>query len=121
MDARRWRYAATGFWIAAGANHFLQPRFYEAIVPPPLDRWRGRVNVLAGAAELAGGLGIVSARTRRAARWWLLATLLAVYPANVHMAVHPERFPRYPPALLWARLPVQGLFALMTWRGTSSS
>jgi uncharacterized membrane protein len=118
MRTRRWRFAAAGFWIAAGANHFLQPRFYEGIVPPPLDRWRRGVNVSAGAAELAGGLAILPRCTRRAARWWLLSTLVAVYPANVHMAVRPERFPRYVPALLWARLPVQGLFALLTLRGT---
>jgi uncharacterized membrane protein len=118
-ETRRWRFAAAGFWIAAGANHFLQPRFYEAIVPPPLDRWRRRVNVIAGAAELTGGLAILPGRTRPAARWWLLATLVAVYPANVHMAVRPERFPKYPPALLWARLPLQGAFACLTWHGTA--
>ena len=53
-----------------------------------------------------------------AARWWLLATLLAVYWANLHMALRPEKFPRFKPALLYARLPVQGLFAWLTWRGT---
>ena len=118
-ETRRWRLAAAIFWIGAGANHFRHPRFYEAIVPPPLERWRARVNVTAGAAELIGGLAILPGRTRPAARWWLLATLVAVYPANVHMAIRPERFPKYPPALLWARLPVQGAFAWLTWRGTA--
>jgi uncharacterized membrane protein len=117
-ESKRWRWAATAFWVFAGANHFLNPRFYEAIVPPPLEARKGGVSALAGVAELAGGLAIVPARSRRAARWWLLATLVAVYPANVHMALHPERFPKYKPMLLWARLPVQGLFALLTWRGT---
>jgi uncharacterized membrane protein len=111
--------AAATFWIAAGANHFRHPRFYKSIVPPPLDRWKDEVNVLAGAAELAGGVAVVPNRTRRVARWWLLATLLAVYPANIHMALRPERFPKYPKQLLWARLPVQGLFAWLTWRGTA--
>ena len=87
-------------------------------MPPPIDRWKSAVDALAGAAERAGAAAIVPRRTRPAARWWLLATLVAVYPANVHMAIHPERFPRYPPALLWARLPVQGVFAWLTWRGT---
>jgi uncharacterized membrane protein len=115
---KRWRYGAATFWIAAGANHFLNRRFYEAIVPPPFDRWKERVNVVAGACELAGGVAIVPRRTRRGARWWLLATLAGIYPANIHMAIRPQRFPKYRPALLWARLPVQGLFALLTWRGT---
>jgi hypothetical protein len=57
------------------------------------------MNVIAGAAELSGGLAILPGRTRPAARWWLLATLVAVYPANVHMAIRPERFPKYPPSL----------------------
>ncbi len=47
-----------------------------------------------------------------------MATLAAVYPANIHMAVNSDQFPKIPPAALWARLPVQGLFALLTWRGT---
>jgi uncharacterized membrane protein len=116
--SREWRYAAAAFWIVAGVNHFRSPRFYRAIVPPPLDRWKSEVNAAAGTAELAGGLAVLSRRTRPVARWWLLATLLAVYPANIHMAVRPERFPKFKPALLWARLPVQGLFAWLTWRGT---
>jgi uncharacterized membrane protein len=43
---------------------------------------------------------------------------LAVYPANIHMAVNSQDFPKIPAAALWARLPVQGLFATLTWRGT---
>jgi uncharacterized membrane protein len=115
---RAWSYLAAAFWIIAGANHFRSPRFYKAIVPPPLERWKGGMNVAAGVAELAGGLAVLPAGTRRGARWWLLATLLAVYPANIHMALRPEKFPKFSPALLWARLPVQGLFAWLTWRGT---
>lgn len=114
----RARRGAAGFWIVAGVAHFLIPRQYESIVPPPLERWRREVVVVSGAAEIAGGVAVVLPRTRRAARWWLLATLAAVYPANIHMCLHSERFPQIPVALLWARLPVQGLFAWLTWRGT---
>src|SRR5687767_4948282 len=102
MD-RAWRYGAAVFWIASGVNHFRRPRFYKSIVPPPLDRWQSEVNAAAGVAELAGGLAVLPSSTRRGARWWLLATLLAVYPANIHMALRPERFPKLPPPLLWAR------------------
>jgi len=118
-NGARWRLAAALFWLANGVNHFVQPRFYKAIVPPPLDRWKRSVNAAAGIAELAGAAAIVPRRTRTAARWRLLATLVAVYPANIHMALRPERFPRFPRVLLWARLPFQGLFALLTWRGTA--
>jgi uncharacterized membrane protein len=115
---QRARRGAAAFWIVAGVAHFLIPRQYQAIVPPPLERWKSEVVVASGIAEIAGGVGVLSDRTRRAARWWLLATLLAVYPANVHMALRPERFPNVPAPALWARLPVQGLFGWLTWRGT---
>lgn len=98
--------------------HFVIPRQYEAIVPPALARWRKELVMASGVAEIAGGVAVLPERTRRGARWWLLGTLVAVYPANIHMALRPGRFPKIPPAALWARLPLQGLFALLTWRGT---
>jgi len=112
------RLGAALFWIVAGTLHFVIPRQYEAIVPPYLARWRRGLVVASGVAELAGGVAVLPGRSRRGARWWLLATLAAVYPANIHMAMHPDQFPKIPRAALWARLPVQGLFALVTWRGT---
>ena len=101
------------------ANHFRIQRFYEAIVPPPLDQLEER-GQRRGGRRPSWPAASPCCRPPRpgAARWWLLATLLAIYPANIHMALQPERFPKYKPALLWARLPVQGLFALLTWRGT---
>jgi uncharacterized membrane protein len=98
--------------------HFVIPRQYQSIVPPYLARWKKELVVASGIAEIAGGVAVLPERTRPGARWWLLATLVAVYPANIHMALHPEQFARIPAAALWARLPVQGLFALLTWRGT---
>ena len=112
------RIAAAIFWVFAGAMHFVIPRQYQAIVPPSIARWKKEVVVASGMAEIAGGVAIMPERTRRGARWWLLATLVAVYPANIHMAVNSKDFPNIPAPALWARLPVQGLFALLTWRGT---
>lgn len=109
---------AAVFWIFAGSMHFVIPSQYEAIVPRVLASRRSEIVALSGLAEIAGGIAVLPARTRRGARWWLLATLLAVYPANIEMALHPERFPKIPAAALWARLPVQGLFGWLTWRGT---
>ena len=115
MSVRR---GAAAFWLVAGAMHFILPRQYEAIVPPRIARWKKEVVVISGVAEIAGGIAVLPERTRRGARWWLLATLAAVYPANIHMALNPEKFKRIPPAALWGRLPVQFLFGWMTWRGT---
>jgi uncharacterized membrane protein len=112
------RRGAAIFWIVAGTMHFVIPRQYQAIVPPYLARWKKELVVASGIAEIAGGVAVLPDATRRGARWWLLATLVAVYPANIHMAVNSKDFPNIPAAALWARLPVQGLFALLTWRGT---
>lgn len=99
-------------FIAAGVLHFLRTRTYESIMPGYLPAHRELV-LISGAAEVAGGLGMAFAGTRRAAGVWLVALLVAVFPANVNMAVHPDRFHSISPALLWARLPLQGL--LIGW------
>jgi uncharacterized membrane protein len=101
-------------FIAAGVLHFLSPRTYEAIMPRYLPAHPGIVYA-SGLAEIAGGAGVLHPRTRRAAGWWLIATLLAIFPANVEMAVHADRFERFPRAALWARLPVQGVLIAWAW------
>jgi uncharacterized membrane protein len=102
------------FFVAAGTLHFLKPKPYVAIVPDALPRKRELVFA-SGVAEIAGGAGVLAAPTRRAAGWWLIATLVAVFPANVNMAVNAERF-RVSEPLLWARLPVQALLIAWVWR-----
>jgi uncharacterized membrane protein len=114
----RRRRGAALFWVVAGSLHFLRPRSYESIVPPPFERYKREVVLASGVAELTGGLAVLPTATRRFARWWLLATLVAVYPANIYMALRPERFRGVAKPLLWARLPVQAVFAWITWRGT---
>ncbi|HEX2468053.1 MAG TPA: hypothetical protein VHJ54_07605 [Solirubrobacterales bacterium] len=120
---RSQRRVAAAFTFA-GAMHFVRPRAYEAIVPPYVPHHREAVQV-SGAAEMIGGLAVLSGRTRSFARWWLFAVLVAVFPANVYMAQEPamvaargvpaNRIPRW---LLYARLPLQPLFALAVWRAT---
>ena len=97
------------FFIFSGVMHFVRPRFYLAIMPDYLPA-HDELVAASGVAEIAGGLGTLIPATRRAASWWSIATLVAVFPANVHMALHPERYRKLPPAALYARLPVQGLF-----------
>lgn len=98
-------------FVVSGLTHFLFPKVYEPMVPPYLPAPEALVY-LSGAAEIAGGLGLMSRSTRRLAGYWLMATLVAVFPANVHMALHPEDFPEVPGGrvALWARLPIQAVF-----------
>ena len=71
--------------------HFVIPKQYEATVP-------GYVPISPEAAVFHSGWGEISWRpcspvppsTRKLARWWLIVLLVAVFPANVHMAVNPD-------------------------------
>ena len=104
------------FFLIAGSLHFLRPGPYVAIVPDALPRKR-EIVFASGVAELAGGVGVLVPRTRRLAGWWLIATLVAIFPANVNMAVNAERFRALPAPLLWVRLPLQGALIAWVWRG----
>ena len=97
-------------FVVAGALHFQRTPWYEAMMPDYLPAHRGLVYA-SGAAEMAGGAGLMVPTVRRLAGWWLIATLVAVFPANVWMAQHPERYP-VPGgrASLFARLPLQAVF-----------
>ena len=100
------------FFVFAGVMHFVATRAYERIVPPYLPRHR-EIVYASGVAEIAGGLATMHPATRRAGSAWSIATLIAVFPANVHMALNADRYEKDVPggeAALWARLPVQALF-----------
>ena len=108
------RWILTVFMVVAGANHFIDPAPYLGMMPSVLPWHLGLVYV-SGVAEIAGGLGLILPQTRRAAAWGLVILLLAIFPANVNMAVNqlPLGDKPVPPALLWARLPLQAL--LIAW------
>ena len=114
--------ALAGFFAFAGTMHFVIPRSYRGDDAAVVPRHREAV-VISGVAEIAGGAAVLARPTRRFARWWLLALLLAVFPANVHMAVNPEQIEgldleRVPRWALWARLPLQPLAMFWVWRAT---
>ena len=99
-------------YVGAGVMHFAATRAYMAIMPEYLPAHRELVWV-SGMGEIAGGVGVVVPATRRVAAWGIVALLLAVFPANLWMAQHPERFPGVPGWALWARLPLQ--LPLLWW------
>ena len=111
----RSRIVLGAFFLVAGALHFIKPRAYEAIMPEALPAHRELVY-LSGVAEMAGGAGVLADRTQRPAGWWLIATMLAVFPANINMALEAERFRSIPEPLLWARLPLQAGIVYWIWR-----
>jgi uncharacterized membrane protein len=105
------RVLLAGVMVSVGILHFTSPSGFEKIVPSFLPSPRLLVFV-SGACEILGGLGLLHPRTRRLAGIGLIALYVAVFPANINMAVNdlqPEGHP-IPTALLWLRLPFQLLF-----------
>lgn len=99
-------------FVFAGVNHFVRPAFFISIMPPYLP-WHLELVYLSGVFEIALGVLLVVPRTTRLAAWCLIALLIAVFPANIHMAMHPELFPDLGSLALWLRLPLQGV--LIAW------
>jgi uncharacterized membrane protein len=105
---------AAAFYIGAGALHFIKPAPYLRIMPPYIP-WHAAMVRISGAFEILGGLGLLVPATRRAAAWGLVALLVAVFPANLYMAMHPVEAgaASITPALRWGRLPLQ--LVLIWW------
>ena len=100
------------FFIGAGLNHFIKPDFYLDIMPPYLP-WHLPLVYASGVAEISFGALLLIRRWSKIAAWGLIVLLIAVFPANVHMALNAELYPQFSPILLWLRLPLQGL--LIAW------
>jgi len=105
------------FYIGAGTLHFVGPEFYLRIMPPWLP-WHRELVFLSGVAEVLLGIFVLIPRTRKLAAWGIIALLIAVFPANIHMAINSDQFPQFSPTMLWLRLPLQFLMMLWAWRFT---
>ena len=105
----RWLYGI--LFACAGINHFWHTDFYLGIMPPYLP-WHAALVYVSGAAEFALGLMLLSRRFERLAAWGMIALIIAVTPANLHMALHPELY-QYSATALWWRLPFQ--LVLIAW------
>jgi uncharacterized membrane protein len=94
--------------IYVGVLHFARPGGFVTIVPSYLPAPLTLVLV-SGFFEVLGGIGLLVPRVRRAASYGLVALYIAVFPANVNMAVHHLPFGDSPTPewLLLLRLPLQ--------------
>jgi uncharacterized membrane protein len=106
------RWLLAPLFVGAGANHFRDPDFYVRIMPPYLPLPLTLVYV-SGVCEVALGVLLLVPGWSRPAAWGLIALLVAVFPANVHMAMNPQDFPEFAPVMLYARLPLQAV--LIAW------
>jgi uncharacterized membrane protein len=106
------RYLLGALFIIAGINHFVHTAFYLSIMPPYLP-WHLELVYLSGVAEAGLGAMVLVRRWAVWAGWGLIALMVAVFPANLHMATHPDLYPSLSKLGLWLRLPLQGL--LIAW------
>lgn len=111
----RWVLAAG--MIAIGALHFVDPDPFVRIMPPWVP-WHRAMVYVSGLFEILGGVGLLPEKSRSVAGYGLMALYLAVFPANLHMALHelPLGDQPQPSWALWARLPFQlVLIGLAYW------
>jgi len=104
-------FAASLLYVTAGVLHFVRPDSYVKVVPPFIPARMAMVYI-SGVAEIAGGIGLLLPLFRRSAAWGIVALLIAVFPANIYMAVDHVGAGQTPVWLLWARLPAQ---LLLIW------
>lgn len=107
-------------FIGAGAYHLVNPRPYLTMIPPYLPA-PATLVLVSGLAEIAGGVGVLIAPLRRLAAWGLIALLVAVFPANLHVALHGWEGVDLPRWVLWARLPLQPVFIRLVYKFCISS
>jgi uncharacterized membrane protein len=101
------------FVILTGFLHFVRPQPFVDIVPAYLPAPRALVFI-SGFFEILGGVGLFIPRVRRAAAWGLIALFIAVFPANINMALNNLPFGgEHYPIGVWLRLPFQ--FVLIAW------
>ena len=111
-------------YVGAGVAHFTSTEFFVAIMPAYLPRHVELVH-LSGAIEIGLGLLLLVPATRRLAAWGVIALLIAVFPANLNMALNDIRPPGPfgPPSTLalWLRLPFQLVLIAWAWWYTRPS
>lgn len=110
------RWVLTVFMVGAGVNHFINPAPYLAMMPEVLPA-KAALVAISGVAEILGGLGLILPATRKLAAWGIIALLVAVFPANINMAVNdlPLGTTTVPSWALWARLPLQLVMIAWAW------
>jgi uncharacterized membrane protein len=111
------RFLLALFMIAAGVGHFVNPDPFVSIVPKVLPAPLALVYI-SGVFEILGGIGLLIRRTQKWAAWGLVMLYVAVFPANINMAINhlPMGTQATPDWLLWLRLPLQGV--LIWWAYT---
>lgn len=70
------------FYLFAGANHFLNPEFYEPLIPDYLPQ-HVFLNYASGVLEMIAGAGVLFLKTRRMACYTIIVLLLLFIPSHI--------------------------------------
>lgn len=110
-------YVMVVFYVAAGVNHFVHPDVYMPMMPPYLP-WHRALIFISGVAEVGLGIAMLVPTLRNIAAWGLILMLIAIFPANLHIALYDvplfgnsEGFGVWN----WVRLPFQGVLIAWAW------
>lgn len=111
-------YLLAALLVGAGSGHFTATNRYAQIMPSILPESTHRPLVqLSGVAEIACAALLAVRRTRRIGAAATTLLLVAVFPANVQMAldggISGAGFPLGSPVVAWIRLPLQ--IPLIAW------
>jgi uncharacterized membrane protein len=108
-------------YVLAGVLHFTATEFYTQIMPPYLP-WHVELVWLSGVIEIVLGILVIVPATRVMAAWGIILLLIAIFPANLHAAMHDVQLVHRPawmsqptPAQAWGRLPFQLVFIAWAW------
>ena len=110
-------YVMAAFYILGGVMHFVRPQFYRPMMPPYLP-WHDLLIFLSGVAELALGVAVLVPGLRPLAAWGIILLLIAIFPANLHIALYNVPVFNNPEGAgiwNWVRLPLQGVLILWAW------
>jgi uncharacterized membrane protein len=102
------------FFMTGGIAHFIVADFFIMAMPTYLG-YHHELVFISGIFEILGAIGILVPRTRLLAGYGLIALIIAVYPANINMALHPEKYEGISEVFLYIRLTVQILFIWFVW------
>ncbi|UYP17786.1 hypothetical protein OED52_14020 [Rhodococcus sp. Z13] len=119
QPARRSAIRLAGLLFGVGVLHFVRPEPFDGIVPRALPGRARTYTYVSGVAEIAVAGALVAPRTRRWGGTLAAALFVAVFPANVQMAVTWLRSPKTSPAakaLAVARLPLQIPMITEAWK-----
>lgn len=101
-------------FLLTGLSHFNYPDFYVSVVPPYLPL-RHELAYISGFLEIIGAIALLFSKTRRIAGFGLISLLIVIFPANIHMALHPDHFPSCVPLIIYLRLPLHLLLILWVY------